>query len=217
VAAMQQLFWKKMNKELYILKNVCITKNKVICDGQILFSDNTSTNFKSFSKSLYRKLGCDYSKFFKMDNLCKLTFLVNEIITRDIDLRKYNPNDIAILLSNSSSTFETDSIFANTLESIPSPAVFVYTLPNIAVGEISIRMGWKGENLFLVEDKFSPENLVEQVEMLYFSSQTKLCLTGWTDFISSSDYFANLWLVTNVSEADSKIFSPLELHDKISI
>ena len=210
---MQQLYLKKMSRKLYILKSVSITNNRVLSDGRIVYSDEQSANFRSFSKGLYRKLNCDYSKFFKMDNLCKLSFLASEFLTSDLDLDLYDKNKTAILLSNSSSTLETDSIFTDTLESIPSPAIFVYTLPNIAIGEISIRQEWKGENLFLVDESFHPEKLAEQIEMLFASSETVLCLTGWVDYISDSEYQANFWLVAEKTDAKSRIFSAVELHN----
>lgn len=206
-----------MNKKLSILRNVSIANGEVICDGRVLYSDKSVANFKSFSKDLYRKLSCNYSKFFKMDNICKLTFLANEIITRDLDLSSYNPYETAIILSNSASTLDTDIVFTGTLNNIPSPAVFVYTLPNITVGEISIRMGWKGENLFTVAQKFNPEDLVEQTELLFASSQTELCLTGWTDYISSSDYHVSLWMVAEKTDAKSRKFQPLEIVNEFKV
>ncbi len=206
-----------MSKKLYILKSVSITNNKVISDGRLVFSDELSPNFKSFSKGLYRKLNCDYSKFFKMDNLCKLSFLTSEFLTSDLDLDQYDKDKAAIVLSNSNSTLETDSVFTNTLESIPSPAIFVYTLPNITIGEISIRQEWKGENLFLVDEDFHPENLAEQIEMLFSYSETELCLTGWVNYISNSKYRANFWLVAKKTDMKSRIFSAMEMHNDILV
>ncbi len=203
-------------KNLYIIRNVSIVNNKVIYDGRVIYSDNSSPEFSSFSKDLYRRLNCEYPKFFKMDKLCKLTFLSTEFITRDIDLSSCNQNETAIILSNSGSTLATDINFTNTLNKIPSPAVFVYTLPNIAIGEISIRKEWRGENLFMVEKKFNPENLSDQVVMLFSSSQTELCLTGWTDYISSSDYHVSLWLVAEKTEIKTRKFTPLQLLNEFS-
>ncbi|MGD2034149.1 MAG: hypothetical protein PVF73_03775 [Bacteroidales bacterium] len=206
-----------MNKELYILRNINITNNKVVCDGRILYSDDPKSDFKVFSRNLYRKLNCSYSKFFKMDNLCKLTFLANEFIVRDIRLDQYDKEETAVILSNSSSTLNTDKIFAETIHSIPSPAIFVYTLPNIAIGELSIRTGWKGENLFLVEKSFDPGNLFDQVALLFASSQTGLCLTGWTDYISPTDYQACLWLVTDSPDEKNIKFTPIEMMNNFSV
>lgn len=214
---MQQLSLKKMSKKLYILRNVTISANRVSVDGRIVYSEDQEVSFKTFSKNLYRKLKSDYSKFFKMDNLCKLAFLANEFVVRDMNLTQFNPDETAILLSNSGSTFETDSIFTDTLKSIPSPAIFVYTLPNIAIGELSIRMGWKGENLFLVEEKFNPKRIVEQLDMLFINSNTELCLTGWIEFLSSSEYSAGLWLVTDKKDVEFRQLSPMELKNDFSI
>jgi hypothetical protein len=206
-----------MNKKLYILKSVSIANNKVISDGRLIYSDDLSTNFKAFSKGLYRKLNCDYSKFFKMDNLCKLSFLTSEFLTLDLSLDHYQKNKTAIVLSNSGSTLETDLIFTSTLQNIPSPAIFVYTLPNIAIGEISIKQKWKGENLFFVDENINSENILEQVEMLFSSSDTELCLTGWVDYISESEYKALFWLVTGKTKTKSRIFSVMEIQNDIFV
>ncbi|MBA7544977.1 hypothetical protein ES705_37339 [subsurface metagenome] len=203
-------------KNLYILRNVCITNNKVVCDGRILYTDIPDGNFQTFSKGLYKKLNCRYPKFYKMDGLCKLTFLANELITRGVELSIYDPEETAIVLSNSASTLETDIHFTETLNNIPSPAVFVYTLPNIAIGEISIRQGWKGENLFFVEHRFNAENIIDQVDILFASGSTELCLTGWTEYLSGTDYHVCLWLVAEKAEFTTRKFLGMELLNDFS-
>jgi len=217
VAATPQLCLKKMNKELYIVKNITIRNSMVISDGRELYSDVSNPDFKSFGKDLYRKLKCNYPKFFKMDTLCKLTFLANEFITRDIDLTPYNKDKTAVVLSSSSSTLDTDTIFTTTIHAIPSPAVFVYTLPNIAIGELSIRMGWKGENLFLIDESFHPENIVDQVNMLFTASQTELCLTGWTNYLSPTDYHVSLWLISEHKNVQTRKLTSMELLNDFSV
>jgi hypothetical protein len=65
----------------------------------------------------------------------------------------------------------------------PSPSVFVYTLPNIVIGEICIRHGIKGENAFFISEKFEPERLTEYVGELIHSSRSKAVLCGWVDIL----------------------------------
>ena len=47
-----------------------------------------------------------------------------------------------------------------------SPAVFVYTLPNIVIGEISIKYKWKSEGVFFIDEEIdylvrNPEDYFE--------------------------------------------------------
>ena len=155
---------------LYITKHIAITPRFVSTDGRVILEQATDGDFKTFSREFYKSLDCKYSKFYKMDNLCKLAFLGVELLLKGSEFTLPSENT-AILLSNSGSTIDTDTNFINTIEKIPSPAIFVYTLPNIAAGELSIRHGWKGENLFLISDTFNPEDLNENILMLFADSK----------------------------------------------
>ena len=106
---------------------------------------------------------------------------------------------------------DTDSAFTCTIEKIPSPAVFVYTLPNILVGELSIRHGWKGENLFLVEEKFNAEHLIEQVQMLFNNTSTEVCVVGWAEFLNEINYKACLWMIAGSAPKGCRTLSKFEL------
>lgn len=198
-----------MAESLNIRKFAGISKGKVFNDERLLHENEETAEFKSLGKNLYNILQCNYPKYYKMDKLSKLTFLGAEIINREVDLKQFDPERTGIILSNSASTYSTDCQFTDTVETIPSPAVFVYTLPNIATGELSIRHGWKGENLFLVEAAFSAERLIEQTELLFEHTNINVCLTGWTDYISEENYKACLWLVQK-NNGDRK-FSGMEL------
>ena len=127
---------KNINSNLY-----CWIKNgKIIFNDEILF-ENKETDFHSFSKSIFKFLEISYPKFFKMDSLSKLAFLASEIILSK--LVNEDKNNLALIFANHSSCLSTDikhkQSIANPDEYFPSPAVFVYTLPNICLGEISIR------------------------------------------------------------------------------
>ncbi|MBN1599208.1 MAG: hypothetical protein JW894_13020 [Bacteroidales bacterium] len=203
-------------EKLNIRKFIGINKNKVYTDERLIFNDPDS-NFKTIGKSLYNMLKCSYPKYYKMDNLSKLTFLVTEMLNKEVNLKQFNPDKTAIILSNSESTLDTDRKFTSTIDTIPSPAVFVYTLPNIATGEISIRYGLKGENLFLVEESFNPKILVEQTEMLFADSDTEVCITGWTDYIDQDRYKACLWLIERYSGSRGRIFNAPELQNDFNM
>jgi hypothetical protein len=146
--------------------------------------------------SLYRSLGVDYPKFYKMDQLSKLGWLASEILLNDNTiLSTMQPEDIGIVLTNANSSLDTDIKYLDTVADIASPAVFVYTLPNIMIGEISIRNKFKGENAFFIFDRFDAGFLELYVGQLLDTGVLKACICGWVDVLGE-DYKACLFLVT---------------------
>jgi hypothetical protein len=109
---------------------------------------------------------------------------------------RYLSDEIGILLINSSSTLDTDDRYNKTIADksnyFPSPAVFVYTLPNIMVGEISIRNKIMGENITFVAEKYNPQNLHDFVEMLFLNERIKGCICGWVEFDRDGQNYESL-------------------------
>jgi hypothetical protein len=208
---MQHLYCVKMeNKDLYLLHNVCIAKCKAVCDGEVIYELETD-KFSEFGKQLYKKLNCNYPKFHKMDSLSKLTFLAGEILVSKLKPNIVLPENTALIFANSGSTIDTDKIFFETIQSVPSPAVFVYTLPNIALGELCIRHGIKGETLFLIQQKFDTKQLLEQINALFSATDTSFCIVGWTEYLTDFDYLINLWLVSDAPKSDARQLTEMGL------
>ncbi len=186
-----------------------ISLDKIDEEGAELDSD--SEDFKTFIRSAYRYLETDYPKFFKMDNLSKLAFLTADILLKREGLNA-EENDIALVFSNRSSSLDTDRKHQATIENkeeyFPSPAVFVYTLPNICLGEISIRHKLYSENSFFIFAKFNAGYLHQYAESLLQSGKGEKVLSGWIDF-DGSDYEAFLYLVGEEGEINH---TPKELN-----
>jgi len=184
----------------------CHIKNNTIkLNGNTILAKNSGLTFVEFSKQVYKEKALDYSKFFKMDNLCKLAFLATEFLLENANISTKNKENIAIVLSNKSSSLDTDRKHQETINDkenyYPSPAVFVYTLPNIAIGEISIRHQIKGENAFFISNTFN-EKLMEQYAFsLIQNEKSKHVLCGWVDF-DDANYHAFMYLVAE--EGDYK-------------
>ncbi len=137
---------------------------------------------ESFLVGLYRQLGISYPKFFKMDEMAKLAFLGSEMVLVRAGLENYTNDDVAFLFANQRSSLETDIQFYDTLkEGIPSPSLFVYTLPNIGMGEVCIRHAQHGENNFLVMEKFDAEALLQSALPLLEQGTAKAVLIAWTE------------------------------------
>lgn len=157
-----------------------------VLDGKIVLRGSAQEDFNQFSRSVYKKLDLQYPRFFKMDNLCKLAFLASELIWTPNDPRKImDGSRIAVMLCNRASSLDTDRNFYSSISSgdyFPSPAVFVYTLPNIMIGEICIRKNITGENAFFIFDRFDPAFVFEYVSSLIGQGRADACLCGWCDY-----------------------------------
>lgn len=135
-----------------------------------------------FLRSVYRQIGLSYPKFFKMDTLSQLGFLGAEMTLMRSDLENHDDDDVAVVFSNRSASLETDRAYYDSYQSgIASPAQFVYTLPNIEVGEICIRHKLFGENNFLVSERFNAEQLLDQCQALFNANAARAVLIGWTE------------------------------------
>lgn len=139
-------------------------------------------------KQIYRQQGLGYPKFYKMDVLSQAGYLATELIKRvnpDISAA-YTDDEIALVFANASSSAETDRRFKQTYEAggSPSPSLFVYTLPNIVLGEIAIANKWYGENMFAVLPKFVPGFYLDYGQIL-LASGSRALLCGWLEVTAS--------------------------------
>ncbi|QEE48604.1 3-oxoacyl-ACP synthase [Flavobacterium alkalisoli] len=178
----------------YISGYCSIENNTVKLNGQDFFNVPDAA-FAEFAKQLYRHLETDYPKFFKMDNLSKLSFLAAELLLKDGD----NENT-ALLFANASSSLDTDVKFNDSISDkdnyFPSPAVFVYTLPNICLGEISIKHKLYTENSFFIFDAFNPEFFANYAAVLLNTDKAAKVLCGWVEFLND-EYKAFMYLVSD--------------------
>jgi len=178
-----------------ILKHIAICDNRITIDGELDFQGSDGEPFRSFAKSVYKNYAIDYSKFYKMDKLSKLGFLATELLLANIGLENYADDEVALVLANASSSLNNDADYQKTINGVPSPAVFVYTLPNIVIGEICIRYGFKGEGTFFIQQEFDADFTHRYASSLLADGTTKLCIAGWAEMGMDDAYNANFFLV----------------------
>ncbi|MBC7606023.1 MAG: 3-oxoacyl-ACP synthase [Burkholderiales bacterium] len=185
-------------KQTYITSICTIQNNEIILNGNMIFKAQSKT-FADFSKKSYQQLGINYPKFFKMDHLSKLAFLAAECTLKNI-IDMSNNSNIAVILANKSSSLDTDVKYqASILDSenyYPSPAVFVYTLPNICLGEISIRHQLKSENSFFIFEAFNSSFMARYADILLHTKKADQVLCGWVEYFNE-EYKAFVYLVSN--------------------
>jgi hypothetical protein len=178
----------------YITASCVISDHIVHINGKAVF-EASAADGQDFLLSVYQHTGVQYPKFYKMDNLSKLGWLACELLLRQGFRRTdYEPEEVAVVLSNANASLDTDYKYFATVKDIPSPAVFVYTLPNIMIGEICIRHQFKGENAFFVFESFNAAFLAQYVHGLMESGIARACICGWVDILGE-EYKAALFLV----------------------
>ncbi|MEO7305897.1 MAG: hypothetical protein ABIR78_10025 [Ferruginibacter sp.] len=200
-----------MRTENYISSSCIINDHVVYKNGQPVFESKEGA-LSEFLLAVYRHFELQYPKFYKMDNLSKLGWLANEVLLEDnFNKEKYKPEEIGIVLSNANSSLDTDIKYYETAKTIASPALFVYTLPNIVIGEISIRHHFKGENAFFIFKDFDAGFIEQYVSNLINNNILQCCICGWVDVLNDR-YNASLFLIEKDKSANSVNFTKENLN-----
>lgn len=175
--------------------------------------ENKGIAVQPFLVSVYEHFAINYPRFYKMDNLAKLGWLTTEILLNgSFDKTAYQPEDIGLLMANKNSSLDTDIRYYDTVKTMASPALFVYTLPNIVLGEICIRHHFKGENDFFIFDRFDPGFIQQYISHLFATDAVQVCITGWVDLLENN-YKACLYLVEKKANNDSTLdFTEENIH-----
>ncbi len=195
-----------MLTENYITASCSISDGIVFKDSQQLF-ENKSAELSAFLLSVYQHFQLNYPKFYKMDNLSKLGWLAAGVLLKDgFNKDNYQPEEIGIVLANANSSLDDDLKYLETVKDGPSPSLFVYTLPNIVIGEISIRNKFKGEHAFFIQDAFDAAFIEKQVSYLLDKDILRACICGWVDVLEQ-DYKAVLFLVEKKKSENAVLFS----------
>lgn len=181
---------------------VVLNDKSVMVDGVPMQLENQGM---AMLNDVYRSKIGDYPKFFKMDALCKVGFVASELLLKaetdgEISQRKAHGTSIrAVLLFNRSGSLNADTKYQATIQEadnfFPSPAIFVYTLPNIVTGEIAIRNLYYGETNFIVLDCMDLHTIDEQIANVFQDSETESVLTGWVDCYDENHFEARMLII----------------------
>ena len=166
-----------------------ITPASVILDGQTIAT--TEHGEKQLSELYHRFVG-DYPKFYKMDTLARLGFIAAELLVRaegDADT-----SDRAVIMANRHASIKNDTDYLHSIAPdnyYPSPALFVYTLPNIVTGEIAIRHHYYGETAFYILEQ--PEQLLPILQ----TTPVQSAIAGWCEATDANTYYAKIQIIWN--------------------
>jgi 3-oxoacyl-[acyl-carrier-protein] synthase-1 len=174
--------------------SVKITQDEIIVDGNRL---DVKSHGKEMLTEVYKTKIGDYPKFYKMDMLSRLAFVASELLIdsegqRSKDEGEFSiSNDRAIVLFNHSSSIIADRQYLKSIEKedfYPSPAAFVYTLPNITTGEIALRNGYHGETSFYLLAERNEKLMQRVIKSTFIDRDTKSIIGGWIDCPSEDEF-----------------------------
>jgi hypothetical protein len=194
-----------MTAQKYITGTCSISNNKVSLNGKQVFAGDAKT-LDELLLSIYQHFQFSYPKFHKMDNLSKLGWLAAELLLTDFDKSNYQPEQIGTVLANANASLDMDLKYYDSIKDVPSPSLFVYTLPNIVAGEICIRHNFKGDNAFFLQPSFDTGFIQQQVNYLLDKNILQACICGWIDVLGQ-DYKATLFLVEKVKKGKGTEFT----------
>ena len=179
------------------LHQVEITPKSVVVDGHTLACEATG---KALLTDLYKRAVGDYPRFYKMDLLSRLGFLTAELLLKaDEDNDKTEISECAAVLFGHHGSVVADRNYLRTIATpedfYPSPERFIYTLPNIVIGEIAIRHQLHAETTFIYLPRYNESELQHLIQVYAERLPSKYLLTGWMDAEDDENYFAKMQLL----------------------
>lgn len=160
----------------------------------------SSEDGKSLTEIYKQQIG-DYPKFHKMDILSRLAFVAAELLkpsSNSPTMESLAPEVGSIILFNHSSSIVQDRQYLSTISDadnfFPSPSAFVYTLPNIAAGEIAIRHHLCGETSFYVLPEKNDALMQQILDVSLRSTNATSVISGWVDAESEMTFECELSL-----------------------
>lgn len=182
------------SRTVHTTATVSIENSGLRLNGESIFS-SSATDFATFIREAYKNTGGSNMKFYKMDDLCKLGYTAAEYLLQE---KNFQPEEIGILLANSVASLDTDIrhqiIIDREGDHAASPAVFVYTLPNVVAGEICIRHKIQGENTFFIEKEYDADKLERYARIVMEKNKLKACIIGWCNLLQKQ-YKADFKLI----------------------
>lgn len=187
------------SKSTKIVSQCSVNASGVELDGERVFANEPTDDFPTFIRKAYTSLDLAYRKFYKMDDLSKLGFITTAWLTRSVDgFAGLPPKSKGVIMANRSASLDTDIHYHRNLDAVgdreTSPAIFVYTLPNVMLGEICIYWRMKGENTFFIQREPDKDFLIQYAGMVMDEQDLNYCIVGWCDLLGN-DFLSEFYLM----------------------
>lgn len=169
---------ERHNESASSLRECCTVAGYQLPASEQPFAEFIRNEFKSFGES--------NMKFYKMSDMCKALYVAVERLLAAEKMDEIEPTRRAIVLANSSASLDADIVHQQILDKHlaegASPAAFVYTLANVAAGEMCIRHKIQGENTFFIENGDSGFTQ-EYAQYLVSHNHADAVIYGWCEYL----------------------------------
>lgn len=193
-----------------VRRHIVLTPSAIQLDGKNI---EVRERGLAMLKAVYQDCIGGYPKFYKMDILSKLGFVASELLLhqeddcqsvslderQDVQGLDNGHEDRAVVIFGKSGSSYSDACFQHTIDRqgdyYPSPAAFVYTLPNILTGEIAIRHHYYGETCYMALPEKDTELMMRMAEQTLMDDATTSVVCGWLDATDENHFEGELWLI----------------------
>lgn len=142
--------------------------------------------FAEFIRNEFKSFGESNMKFYKMSDMSKALYVAVAHLLNIESFDETEPSRRAIVLANKSASLDADIIHQEIINKhLPegaSPAAFVYTLANVAAGEICIRHKIQGDNTFFIENEDSGLSY-QYAKSLIERDRADAVICGWCEYL----------------------------------
>jgi 3-oxoacyl-(acyl-carrier-protein) synthase len=185
--------------QTHITQTCIIEKGTILLNGNCIFDSESTNDFPTFIRLAYKVSGIDDRKFYKMDDLSKLGYMAATYLFSGMnETALYESQEMGIVLSNASSSLDSDRKHLHEINTLgdreASPAIFVYTLPNVMMGELCIRYKIQGENTFFITPHYDEDLIRGYAELAMEHQQLRACLIGWCEQVENEHKAVFKWL-----------------------
>lgn len=182
-----------------IERGTYVSSERTIKETTTYSLPSSDVAFPEFIRSEYKALGESNMKFYKMSDMCKALYVAVDRLLANSGFEEIEQNRRAIVLANRSASLDADIVHQQILnQHLPegaSPAAFVYTLANVAAGEICIRHKIQGNNTFFIENVDS--GVAERyARSLIVNNKADAVICGWCEYLKGN-WNVNIKLLKN--------------------
>lgn len=181
--------------------HVLLTPNHLKVDGEERAIQPTEGDRIT---AIYKQMIGSYPKIYKMDMLSRLAFVATELLLQAEGAERFiASDDRAVVLFNHSSSVQADRGYLETIADeencFPSPSIFVYTLPNMAIAEVAMRNLYHGETSFYILPYRDEVVMRQVVEASMLDKSTRSMITGWLDYEDNDHYIADISIIQRIN------------------
>jgi len=185
-----------------ILSTTTYRNGRFTVDGKELAS--STGDIDQDLTNAWAAMKVELPRFVRMDRNSKLVSIAAApFFTAEGIITKYPKDRIGMVIMGTHGSMETDQRYLDQLlaENHASPGLFVYTLPNIAMGELSIQHGLHGSGLCLLSEAPDVGQLRDACEILLRDHDMEAVICGWANIFAGSAV-ATFMVVTTGKEGN---------------